>query len=247
MRFNTKWQNETEKSLYVYQDQSPVTQRQFFYRQYWRLVDFHLHMADIYKKEHPQVLDLGCGRGTISEYLTFDRHLKPCLVDNSKKALDLAWGNLFKWGVDRFIKAEATELPFSDSSFDAIISVGLAEHIDDYVLFIDEQLRVLKGGGVIVCFIIPNKFSPQVLNVFGSDKYHRTSIDVDQYRRVITENPQVSYETKVEWINYFPLFTPIPKCWERPITWLYEKITNLIGFKGPKLLCQTAILTIKKF
>lgn len=243
MRFNTKWQNEREKSLYVQQGKKPVTQRQFFYKQYWRLVDFHLIMSDVYKKERPNVLDLGCGRGTISEYLTFDRKIKPCLVDNSEAGLDLARGNLAQWGVTRFHKAEATELPFSDSSFDAIISVGLAEHIDDYDKFIAEQVRVLSPGGVIVCFIIPTKFSSQVLNVFGSDKYHRTSTDVYAYGDTALRRG-VNYS--VEWINYFPLFTPIPRWAEKPLTSVYDFITRLIGFKGPKLLCQTAILTIKK-
>jgi SAM-dependent methyltransferase len=48
--------------------------------------------------------------------------------------------------------ADASDLPFEDASFDAVICSELLEHVEDPLLVVREAYRVLKSGGILfVC------------------------------------------------------------------------------------------------
>jgi len=250
MEFQSKWKSEKEKSLYVPYGQPITTQRQFFYREYFKIVDEILKREDIYDlKVSGRVLEVGCGRGTLLQYLANETSLNTgdlYGVDNSEDALYLAAENLVpKVPVGNFFRREATDLPFSENQFDAVLSMGVIEHVDDYELFLKEQLRVLKKNGMIICFVIPNKSSIQDINIFGKDHYHRTDVGLDIYEAKLVELGAGKVE--YEWVNPYPIFTPIPQFLESPITWVYRQIYKLIGFKGSEQLCQTAILIAQKY
>jgi SAM-dependent methyltransferase len=56
-------------------------------------------------------------------------------------------------------------LPYSDSSFDAVYSYHVLEHVVDLDTLFGEVLRVLKGGG-IAYFGVPNK--SRMISAFGT-------------------------------------------------------------------------------
>lgn len=59
---------------------------------------------------------------------------------------------------DDVIKIDATNIDFSDNSFDCVIAVSLLEHIYEYQKVIDEIYRILKHDGrlILACpFIFP--------------------------------------------------------------------------------------------
>lgn len=59
--------------------------------------------------------------------------------------------------------AEPTRLPFMDDTFDAVASVGVLEHVretgGDEQASLQEIFRILKPGGVFICYHFPNKYS----------------------------------------------------------------------------------------
>jgi SAM-dependent methyltransferase len=59
--------------------------------------------------------------------------------------------------------AEPRKLPFADASFDAVSSIGVLEHVretgGDEPSSLAEIARVLKPGGVFVCYHFPNRTS----------------------------------------------------------------------------------------
>ena len=66
----------------------------------------------------------------------------------------------------RFVAADAREprrLPFADAAFDAVASVGVLEHVrekgGDEAASLAEIARVLKPGGVFVCWHLPTRWS----------------------------------------------------------------------------------------
>lgn len=115
------------------------------------------------------ILDAGCGVGVIAECFTHDG-FDAYGVDLPKAAR--FWAAAGR-SPERFFCADATRLPFADSSFDAALSMGVIEHIGtitghctlahdhrraraDYAR---ELVRVLKPGGRLLVSC-PNKTFP---------------------------------------------------------------------------------------
>lgn len=59
----------------------------------------------------------------------------------------------------RFAAADVRRLPFADSSFDLVYSMGTIEHFPEYRAALDEIRRVMKPGGRAVIGV-PNLFDP---------------------------------------------------------------------------------------
>ena len=53
-----------------------------------------------------------------------------------------------------FVEGDAAKLPYPDNTFDVTISFTVSEHIDPSAFF-QEQLRVLKPGGV--CLVLSSR------------------------------------------------------------------------------------------
>jgi SAM-dependent methyltransferase len=85
---------------------------------------------------HARVLDLGCGRGSfVAESCPEAQVVR---LDQSLPG---------EQGVDGFVRADAARLPFSDASFDAVISNHSLEHVDDLADVLDEIRRVVRPNG----------------------------------------------------------------------------------------------------
>lgn len=102
--------------------------------------------------EGSRILELGCGNGkTLSAML--ERSWKVTALDISRQALRLSMdlkAELRKASsVVDFIMADASCLPFQDSSFDAVFSYHIMGHslLDQRFKIAFEASRVLKAGG----------------------------------------------------------------------------------------------------
>jgi len=88
------------------------------------------------------VLELGCGSGTFLRDLTRCGY-QVTGVDAQETAAGLS-------GV-RFLRSDLEKpLPFDRSSFDAVVSIETVEHLWNSYGFLEEALRVLKPGGILV-------------------------------------------------------------------------------------------------
>jgi SAM-dependent methyltransferase len=61
--------------------------------------------------------------------------------------------------VEALYTREPVHLPFADASFDAVLSLGVLEHVRDPEASLDEIHRVLRPGGRAYVYKLPNRFS----------------------------------------------------------------------------------------
>lgn len=106
------------------------------------------------------ILEVGCGRGaTLREFAR--RGAYTFGLDYSEEALEIcrklhSEDSTILQGT--FVNGDARSLPFSDSSFDFVFSVGLIEHFEEPAQLLLEQCRVLKPEGHLLVQV-PQKYS----------------------------------------------------------------------------------------
>lgn len=103
-------------------------------------------------KEGMHVLDAGCGIGTTSCRLAEKYCCKVTGIDVSPKMVE--WANKKAKekkleGKVSFRVADAQDLPFKDSTFDAVISESVTVFIKDKKKALREYFRVVKKGGYV--------------------------------------------------------------------------------------------------
>jgi SAM-dependent methyltransferase len=125
-----------------------------------------------------RVLDVGAG---------FGRHVFECArrgagvvaidyaadeVVETRATLDamIDAGELADDHLASVLRADATELPFADGTFDVVITSEVLEHIQDDVAAIGEMVRVLKPGGTFAATV--PAWLPEKINWMLSDEYH---------------------------------------------------------------------------
>lgn len=111
------------------------------------------------------LLDWGCGLGQMT-YLLRRRGFQVTPFDIDAEQLGLPDLPLTRdlgvvWG------SHATALPFESGQFDAVLSCGVLEHVDEYsqpgneVISLEEIHRVLRPGGHFVIYQLPQRFTWQ--------------------------------------------------------------------------------------
>lgn len=109
-----------------------------------------------------RLLDVGTGTGDFAiEALTLDSTLRVTAVDFSLQMMTVGRsrkdGRMVLW-----CNADALRLPFPDAVFDAVISGYLIRNVHDARRAFEEQMRVVKPCGRVVCLDtvpVPNKIT----------------------------------------------------------------------------------------
>jgi ubiquinone/menaquinone biosynthesis C-methylase UbiE len=101
------------------------------------------------------LLDVGCGTGN-SRQIYIERCRGYTGIDLSPRMIEVARERFpgSQWQV-----ADATSLPFADSSFDVVAFSAVLHHIPDYSVALREGFRVLRPGGLAFAFD-PNLMHP---------------------------------------------------------------------------------------
>ncbi|MEL1246024.1 class I SAM-dependent methyltransferase [Flavobacterium sp. DGU11] len=95
-------------------------------------------------KANPKILNVGCGPGRSSEYLSdfgkvvsieYDKFC--CEFASEKTGLEIIHGSI-------------TELPFEDKMFDLVCAFDVIEHVEDHQKAVHEMKRVAVDDGVLL-------------------------------------------------------------------------------------------------
>jgi SAM-dependent methyltransferase len=122
----------------------------------------YVRIADLicsYCKERPErlpILDWGCGYGQVSwllrerglDVLSYDVERRPLRGDiPDLESLPVVYGD------------DPVEIPYEANRFGSVLSVGVLEHVTDFEGSVAEISRVLRPGGLLFVFMLPNKYS----------------------------------------------------------------------------------------
>jgi len=157
--FEKNWQKRKEIRYTHWTRQEPCNQIQLAFRNHWSLLNEL--MKEPHFKYGKNVLEVGCGRGSLSCYFS-DAGYNCTLLDISPSAISAAKGMFEENNLKgTFVIGDTTDLPFQNKSFNVVFSIGLLEHFEDIEPPIKEQIRVLDDGGLFFGYVVP-KYSNNI-------------------------------------------------------------------------------------
>jgi len=114
-----------------------------------------------YIKLGTKVLDWGCGNGHFSYFLIQSGYQTSGYAFSPRPSLEVLQSHDYKFfqGND----SDPVKLPYADETFDAVVSVGVLEHVRETggheLDSLREISRILTMGGYFICYHLPNQFS----------------------------------------------------------------------------------------
>jgi ubiquinone/menaquinone biosynthesis C-methylase UbiE len=119
----------------------------------------YVAIADRVAREQPgRVLDWGCGHGQIS-HLLGQRGVDVVAFDYVEgRELAVVGIELFP-EVERYVSGDPVLLPFADHHFDTVLACGVLEHVQQPEDSLRELHRVLRPGGRLLIYKLPNRLS----------------------------------------------------------------------------------------
>jgi SAM-dependent methyltransferase len=107
-------------------------------------------------------LDVGCGTGLALQEIDKCKWIKACGIEISNTSVEK--GKEKKLNVSIY---NGKHIPYKTNTFDIVGSYNVLEHTDDPIAFLDENVRVLKPGGLLIVA------TPNFLAV--SNNYHHST------------------------------------------------------------------------
>ena len=132
----------------------PRTQVQLAFRHHWKLFQQIIFEEPL---EGRKCIELGAGRATISMYFA-DAGWDCTLLDMSGVVLDHARQVYSTYGLSgKLVVADAMSTGLPGQSYDVCLSIGLLEHLPDLEGALEEQIRLLSPGGLLLAYVVPHR------------------------------------------------------------------------------------------
>ena len=96
------------------------------------------------------VLELGCGIGAVSAFLSETYNLNVCGTDYDSQQIQIARQRHPENDRLIFRVEDATRLSFQDSSFDLVVSQNVFHHLSKWQTAVSEVARILRPGGFLM-------------------------------------------------------------------------------------------------
>ena len=152
--FDDNWKIRSEAHYLHWTRGQIENQIQLAFRNHWEVFSSLLEACDDYNGGK-RVLEVGCGRGSLSAYFS-DAGYDCSLLDISAQAIKIAKEAFAQNQLDAdFHVGDAENLQFDENSFDIVFSIGLLEHFEELDNVISEQIRILDQGGMWFGYIVP--------------------------------------------------------------------------------------------
>lgn len=125
------------------------------------------------------VLDWGCGKGHVSKLIRDlgPKHMYSCdrLSDNEDSTFGQSTPILERFNIPVTPLDHDYLLPYQDSAFDIVLSVGVLEHVPYDRASLAEINRILRSGGLFFCFFLPTRLSwtQKIAHLRGNDYHDR--------------------------------------------------------------------------
>lgn len=148
--FDANWKKRPETQYNHWCKGEPKNQIQLAFKQHYSLFN-----QLIGKKDRLKVLEMGCGRGSLSSHFAENEH--EChLLDISDSVIQTA-KSIYSSNQHKanFYVANAEKTDFDNNTFDFIVSIGVLEHFENLIPIIKEQYRILKKGGLVINYVVP--------------------------------------------------------------------------------------------
>lgn len=187
---------------------------------YNNMVSANSLMALMPKERESKCLDVGCGTGRGVSFL-MEKGYDIVGLDYTMNMLKVCRGKLDCEESVKLVRGNAEMLPFSDNSFDCIISLNFLHLFsnENQKKFIDEMTRVLKAGGTLICEF---------------DNYYRGVIAGKQ---TLKENPtlHLNYYSDFKYLYSNPLLKIQRICGDAlPYVWrLFQYMPDMGAFLNP--------------
>lgn len=165
--------------------------------------------------EGRDVLEIGCGTGLIL------KEIAP--VARSAVGIDISPGMLSKAQARglQVVEASATELPFSDASFDTVYSFKVLAHVRDIQQAMSEVSRVLRpGGNAVLEFYNKQSLRYVVKRLKPAHKIAENTTDEQVYTRYDSLSDVESYlpsSLRVREVRGIRVFTPVAQVHRIPV------------------------------
>lgn len=206
-------------------------------------------LSERYISPGSEVLDWGCGNGHFSYFL----------IKFGYKAFGFSFNDFpFRQVLNsdyEFSKGSCespTALPYPDQKFDAVVSVGVLEHVRETggseVGSLCEIFRILKLDGIFVCYHFPNQFSLiEFIASLLSNKYHHKY----RYTRQSIETlcQQSGFELlEIQQYGFLPrnIWGSLPKqLGARPVAKLWNFLDEVLRYPFSDF-CQNYLFVARK-
>lgn len=214
----------------------------------------YLLLYQLFQKYVPRdskVLDWGTGIGHFSYFLCRSGYKA---VGFSMEGYSFkSWLKSFSY---TFVKGKTSEpvlLPFKKSSFDVVTSVGVLEHVHEFagaeISSIKEIARILKPGGLFICYHLPNRFSlTEHLGKLFTKKFHH------DYRFTTSDIVRITEDTNFKLIKigrygFLPRNSlgglPPKLAFSKTLAYLWNTIDNILSFIFSPV-CQNYFFVARK-
>lgn len=123
-----------------------------------QMCEYKAIAARIASDRPKHVLDWGCGWGQVTKLL-HDRGLEVTALDYRPDREEGVEPLPRFPEVEAYLTPDPVKLPFGPASFDAVLSLGVLEHVADPDGSLEEIKRVLEPGGTLYVYKLPNRYS----------------------------------------------------------------------------------------
>lgn len=205
----------------------------------------YLRKAEVVRNMKPdggRLLDWGCGYGQMS-FLLRNRGFEVVSYTIEAEELSPWYSFLREQNLDVFYCEDPLRLPFEEESFDAVLSCGVLEHVEDESGSLAEIRRILRPAGLFIVMMLPNEWSYaefMARNIFRASDHDRL-YSIAKMQELLARFGFQAVETWYS--NTLPRnFTPLPErlrqllgahphMWLRVETWL-SRIPPVCWFSG---------------